>query len=366
MEHFENVDKRPEENKPGYYAVIPAHVRYEKSLSPSAKLLFGEISALCNKEGYCWASNNYFARLYEVDTSAVSKWIKSLAASGFIRLEYAADSRGIQYRKIFIADVKPAHSPEPPPPPEPEPVPPEPQNEGGIDIRQYPPENFPQGIEIKKGGIEKNRGGIEKNANRILQANNTYTTTPTPTTPFPEKNQKAEGVAVTDLKSALKSLHNDFVFSADFYPRAVRFMADNALDSGYPPWLYQHCKRLNPRSLTGFYFKVFAESHFAEMYAAGRDKHRISRPEPPEPCPVCAAEHDPSGPCPQCGLSSAERYNDDAVRRQRLLYQMPPGRRAEYERKSAALDMPSCLVSPEAFEDYLKHMSALDREFGVA
>lgn len=75
-------------DQPTYYAIIPADVRYDKNLRPNEKLLYGEITALSNKTGECWASNNYFANLYDVSPQAVSKWIADLVKYGYITISY--------------------------------------------------------------------------------------------------------------------------------------------------------------------------------------------------------------------------------------------------------------------------------------
>ena len=79
------------DNKKSYYAVIPATVRYDNNVVPGAKLLYGEITALCNEKGYCWATNDYFSRLYSVSKRTISTWIKSLCDAGHISAEFVMD-----------------------------------------------------------------------------------------------------------------------------------------------------------------------------------------------------------------------------------------------------------------------------------
>ena len=88
--------------KPSFYAILPAYVRYEKRLKPAERLLFAEISALTNKFGYCTASNGYFAELYGIEKATVSRWISHLSELGFLRLEMVYEGKQIKGRKIWI------------------------------------------------------------------------------------------------------------------------------------------------------------------------------------------------------------------------------------------------------------------------
>ena len=91
--------------KPTYYAIIPAKVRYS-SLKPNAKLLYGEITALSNKLGYCFATNNYFAELYRVNKNTVSRWLTDLKKLGFITITIERDSNNEITKRIIGIDKK--------------------------------------------------------------------------------------------------------------------------------------------------------------------------------------------------------------------------------------------------------------------
>lgn len=92
--------------QPNYYAIIPASVRYDRDLSPNAKLLYGEITALCNQQGYCWASNDYFGQLYGVSNVSISKWVSQLRKKGyiFVEMNYKEGSKEILNRYIRLVN----------------------------------------------------------------------------------------------------------------------------------------------------------------------------------------------------------------------------------------------------------------------
>lgn len=96
------------QNKPTYHTKIPADIRFDKNLNANAKLLYGEITALCNAKGFCWASNAFFADLYNVSKRSIQIWLTQLEESG--RIEVVIDKKAPKdsMRKIYIKTTQEA------------------------------------------------------------------------------------------------------------------------------------------------------------------------------------------------------------------------------------------------------------------
>ena len=89
------------EQQPNYYSIIPANVRYDKRLKANEKLLFSEITALSNKQGYCHAKNSYFADLYQVTKVTISTWINHLKECGYLKIKNTYKGKQIVGRTII-------------------------------------------------------------------------------------------------------------------------------------------------------------------------------------------------------------------------------------------------------------------------
>ena len=92
-------------DKPNFYSILPAHVRYDKNLTDKAKLIFSEITSLCNSNGECYAQNEYFENLYSLSERTVTRIISLLKKRGYIEIKYIYKfgSKEIEKRIISIS-----------------------------------------------------------------------------------------------------------------------------------------------------------------------------------------------------------------------------------------------------------------------
>jgi len=175
-------------DNPSYYSILPAAVRYSKDLTDFQKILFSEITALANKDGYCSASNGYFAELYGKEPENISRHISKLESAGFLqRFVVKNESGQIIHRHLFPSD------------------------QGGI-VEKY-----------SRGTVNSDNGGTVKN----VKENNTSINTTREGKPESkkEKNSKRE---ILDDPETLKRLAEEYPL-ADV-PREIKKMK-NWLDA---------------------------------------------------------------------------------------------------------------------------------------
>ena len=91
---------------PSFYSIITATVRYDIRLNANEKIFYSEISALTNMYGYCFATNKYFARLYNVDVRTIVRWIRKLEKCGYIycKLIYN-EKQQVTERRIYLRGI---------------------------------------------------------------------------------------------------------------------------------------------------------------------------------------------------------------------------------------------------------------------
>ena len=93
--------------KPGYYAILPAAVRYDDRLRPNGKLLYAEITALASRDGYCWADNAFFARNFGVTERCVQRLLVQLEVYGYIETEMVQKGNQVQRseRRVWVKEA---------------------------------------------------------------------------------------------------------------------------------------------------------------------------------------------------------------------------------------------------------------------
>ena len=164
--------------RPSYYAIIPANIRYDDNLSASEKLMYGELTCLTNKLGYCYASNNYFAKLYGKDPSTISRWVKNLEKLRYITVSYEYEGKQITRRIIKM-----------------------------VHLSSVVLQNCNEGIEfLQEGYCKKRKENIT--SNNITSNNNIY-----PTEEKPKRTRKLftttyEQILNVCIKNGFKGMNN--------------------------------------------------------------------------------------------------------------------------------------------------------------
>lgn len=88
--------------KPNYYSILPATVRYDKELTDKAKLIYSEITSLANKTGECWVSNEYLMNLFNTSSRTINRIIKQLKEKQYINIEYIHNGSSKEIEKRII------------------------------------------------------------------------------------------------------------------------------------------------------------------------------------------------------------------------------------------------------------------------
>ena len=87
-----------EDKQQSYYVVIPTYIFDNDKFPDKFKKLCGRISSLCKKEGFCWASNAYFAEELKCSSRTIQRYLKVLVDMG----EIQCDVKDNNSRKIWL------------------------------------------------------------------------------------------------------------------------------------------------------------------------------------------------------------------------------------------------------------------------
>jgi hypothetical protein len=89
--------------KPNFYSILIPHVRYHKKLSWFDKIMYSEISCLTNTKGFCFATNNYFEKVFDVSRSTVQRSLTNLQENDCIKIEFTQKKNNqFSDRKIYL------------------------------------------------------------------------------------------------------------------------------------------------------------------------------------------------------------------------------------------------------------------------
>lgn len=155
---IDSVEKLEELFEPHFFAVVPMDVLERKDLNANAKLLYGEITGLTRRSGYCNATDKYIADRIGLSRKSIQKLMQELAEKDLIRRDTRKTSKGT-YRRIYLTWRK---APVPSErgagtPAERHPIPPDSDTPSSDERHQVPP------VDGTKREIDKDKSEKEMN-----------------------------------------------------------------------------------------------------------------------------------------------------------------------------------------------------------
>lgn len=94
----------PEVNPAGYaFSILPSAIMDDERLSDSELILYARLMSLAQKEGYCWATNEYLAQKCRKSKKTISRYLTTLEECGHIRRDVVRNENSeVVVRKIYI------------------------------------------------------------------------------------------------------------------------------------------------------------------------------------------------------------------------------------------------------------------------
>lgn len=206
-----NLMKRKRVEKPAYYAIIPAHVRYNQNIPPNAKLLYGEVTAMTQVKGYCYARNSYFKDLYDVHVNSVTRWISKLCEERYlINVQIYDEAGDFEERRLYLPEAFDADE---------------------VEAELGGPNIFVEGVLIKlfRGGKQNCIGAL----NKIVEENNIKGNTTMNTTRESNGGQGHTPPQPIVSKFSMKDKREVYEFSKKAFSEFYKKVAGQGLIKSY-------------------------------------------------------------------------------------------------------------------------------------
>lgn len=86
-------------------SLLPAAVRYDSRLKGDAKVLYSEILLLSNKAGYCYATDQHLAALFDAGQRTAARHIAELKKYGYIKIETKRQGVTVTQHRIYPLEL---------------------------------------------------------------------------------------------------------------------------------------------------------------------------------------------------------------------------------------------------------------------